>query len=210
MYWRAEVLTKTGKELSLHLEGPKDHVLADLQMGDLTVITMTPDMVMALKKICTKGLIPSSTLGPFFIDFSRMLQSGLSINETARTLGETTADLQIKTALKSLLVSLNDGHSLKTAFENTKVFPHIVPMLLDAAERSGQIPEVSKKIGEYFEYLNENTNKVIGSFIYPIAVFIVLTVASIVVSMNLIPQLGFLLSDDQKHSVSMKILTGYA
>ena len=210
MYWKINVLTKTGKELTLTIDGRKDYILANLELDNLTVITMAPDFLTSLKRILNKGTLPSSKLSSFFVDFSRMLQSGLSVSETTRALSETTFDSQIKTGLDRIRISINDGHSLKVSFENARIFPKIVCISLDAAEKSGQIPEISRKLGEYFEYLNENKNKIIGSLIYPVLVFIALTVASVVISINLVPQLGFLVTEKQMNSFSMRLLVAYA
>ena len=210
MYWNISVLTKTGKELRLIMEGRKDYILSNIEMDDLTVISIVPNFTMTFKRILNKGTLTSSKLSLFFIDFSRMLKSGLSVSETARTLSETTLDPQIKIGLERIRISINDGYSLKTAFENAKIFPKIVCISLDAAEKSEQIPEISKKLGEYFEYLNENKNKIVSSLIYPALVFIALTIASVVISMELVPQLGFLISEKEMNSFSMRLLDVYS
>ena len=210
MYWKIHALTKIGKELTLILGGRKDCILANLEADNLIVISMTPDFITTLRKILNREILSNSKLSLFFIDFSRMLQSGLSVSEAAKTLFEITADPQIKTALEKIRASINDGHSLKVSFENARIFPKIVCISLDAAEKSGQIFEISRKLGEYFEYLNENKNKIISSLVYPVLVFIALTVASVIISIKLVPQLNFLMSEKEMNSFSMKLLLGYA
>jgi type II secretory pathway component PulF len=209
MYWKISVLTKIGKEVSLIKEGRKDSILSELRTDNLTVITMVPDLAMTYKKIMNSGMLSGPKLSVFFIDFSRMLNSGMSVSESARTLSEMTSDPNLKIGMEKICLSINDGHSLRTSFEKAGIFPKIVCISLEAAEKSGQIPEISRKLGEYFEYLNDNKNKIIGSLIYPTFVFIALTVASVIISIKLVPQLGFLIPENQRDSLSIKLFLSY-
>jgi type II secretory pathway component PulF len=209
MYWKISVLTKTGKEIVLSKYGRKDFILADLRSDSLTVMAMAPDVGMTLKKILRHNMLGSPKLGPFFIDFSRMLNSGLSVSETARTLSEMTSDPLLKTGMERIRSSINDGYSLRASFESAGIFPKIACVSLEAAEKSGQIPEISRKLGEYFEYLHENKNKIFSSLIYPTTVFIALTAASVIISIKLVPQLGFLIPENQMDSLPMRIFLSY-
>ena len=139
-----------------------------------------------------------------------MLQSGLSVTETLRTLSGMTSDGFLKEGMESVRSSIHDGNSLQDAFEKAGIFPDIVGASLDAAEKSGQVPEISRMLGEYFEYMHDAKKKILSSLLYPGAVFIALTVASVIISVKLLPQLEFLMPEGtSSHGVSMRLLLGY-
>jgi len=171
---------------------------------------MAPDVKASIQKLIHQGPLSYALLSSFFIDFARMLQSGLSAYETIKTLSETNPDPRVKMALDRICTGLNDGYSLRSSFDSARIFPKIAGISLDAAERSGHVPEICGKLGEYFEYLNENNHQIISALIYPVCVFIALTVAAVVISVNLIPQLGFLMTPEQMNGMSMKLLLAYA
>ena len=134
----------------------------------------------------------------------------MSISETVESLQEACSNTVLKEGLKIINNSVNDGRSLKEAFENTKCFPRIVPILLSAAEKSGSVPEIARILGDYFKFNNDSKKRIIGSLIYPAAVFCALTVASIIISVNLVPQLGKILPSSATNNMQTKLLLSYA
>ena len=149
-------------------------------------------------------------ISSFFKDLSRGLKSGVSLLETITFLEEQTTKGLLKNTLRKLSVAIIDGHSLKEAFDNTKVFPPLVIGVVDAAEKSGSLCEVSSILSDYFKFINDNKIRVIKALIYPACVFIALTVASIVISITLVPQLSSILPVSSRESLSAKFIIGYA
>ena len=210
MYWQMEALTKTGRVITKTVEGPLADVRSEAAFDEVDILSLNPDYLMYFQSIYLKRQLSTSTLALFFVDFARTQASGLSISETVDSLQEACANTALKEGLRIINNSINDGRSLKEAFENSKCFPRIVPISLSAAEKSGSIPEVAGILGNYFKFNNDSRKRMIGGLIYPAAVFCALTVASIIISINLVPQLGKILPAAATNSIQTKLFLSYA
>jgi len=199
-----------GSIVNQTLKGKRQEVLTQVKFNDLDLISIYPDYMKYLENLFKEGKLSGGVLSSFFKDFSRGLKSGLSAGEAIASLNEQTINPLLKETLRKLIISIIDGHSLRNAFENTKVFPLIVISSLDAAERSGNLIEVTLILSEYFKFMNENKIKVFKSLIYPACVFIALTVASIVISIKLVPQLNSILPLQSQDNLSARFIVGYA
>jgi len=210
MYWKIEALTKTGREITKTLEGSCDEIKNEASVDELDILSLKPDYLMYFQSIYFKRRLSVSVLADFFVDFARTQSAGMSMSETIESLDEACSLVVLKEGLRLIGNSINDGRSLKEAFENAQCFPRIVPILIAAAERTGSIPEVATILGRYFKFNHESRRIVIGSLIYPAAVFGALTVASIIISINLVPQLARILPSSSLDSLSVKLLVSYA
>ncbi len=210
MYWKYLALTKFGNEITGSMQGRREEVIEHLINNHLMVVSANIDIETNIKEILRGRKLSYATLSTFFIDFSRMLGIGLSIYETIRTLSETTNNELLRDSLRSIAKSIKEGATLKASFEKTKIFPDIVNSTLDAAEKSGTMPEIMAILSNYFNYLNDSKNKIVKALIYPILVLISLTIALVVISKELVPQLGALLPESATNKWSTKMLMSYA
>ena len=210
MYWKYFGLTKTGKEVFGSYPGKKEDVVFQLENNNITVVEISPDYHKFLEEVFKRKKLSTSVLSLFFKDFAQMYQIGMSINEVATSLSDTTSDLLLKDALRRISNAINDGLTLRNAFENTGVFPKFACISLDAAERSGNVPEVMKILGDYFKFINENKKRILKAMAYPIAVMCALTATTIIISTKLIPQLGAILPEEATQKLSTKIIMNYA
>ena len=210
MYWNVTSLTKMGSIINQSLKGSKPEVLDQIKFNDLDLISIYPDYRKYFSNILLKRKLSSAVLSSFFKDLSRGLESGLSAPEAISSLNEQTTNLLLKATISKLSLFIIDGHSFMDAFENTKVFPNIVHSSLDAAQSSGNLSEVTLILSEYFKFMNENRVRVIKSLIYPVCVFIALTVASIVISIKLVPQLSSILPVQADENIPARFIIAYA
>jgi len=199
-----------GSIVNQTLKGARQEVLDQVRFNGFDLISIHPDYKKCFENVLLNGKLSGNVLSSFFKDFSRGLKSGLSAQEAIDSLNEQTTDPLLKETLRKLSISIIDGHSFKDAFEHTKVFPLIVLISLDAAERSGNLTEVTFILSEYFKFMNDNKIRIIKSLIYPACVFIALTVASIVISIELVPPLNSILPAQQTDNLSGKFIIGYA
>ncbi len=210
MYWKVTGLTKMGSIIHRVHKGTRQEVLVQLKFNGLDLISIQPDFKTSFENMFKNGKLPAAVLATFFKDFSRALKSGLSAQEAIGSLNEQTMQPLLKKALRKINLSIVDGRSIKEAFESSKVFPLLVSTSLDAAERSGNLVEVTSILSEYFRFMNDNTMRMIKSLIYPACVFIALTVASVVISINLVPQLGVILPAQAQDNLSTRFILNYA
>jgi type II secretory pathway component PulF len=205
-----EALTAKRTQITQTIEGSLEDVKTHAAVYGLEILDITPDYPALIKSIFQGRKLSSSVLVVFFSDFADMQRCGLSVNEAIDTLNETTSNVVLKEALKKISNFINDGRSLEESFENTKIFPKIVPVTLSAAEKSGNIPELLDLLAQYYKFKYENKKKVTKSLVYPGVVFCMLTGLSIFISMTLVPQLRTFLPPSASNTLSAVILIGYA
>jgi len=199
-----------GLIVTQRMKGQRQELLDRLKFNDLDLISIHPDYKGYFLDLFKKDKLSSSVISSFFKDLSRGLKSGLSVLEAISYLNEQITDPILRETIRKLSVCIIDGHSLKDAFENTKAFPPIVLSVLDAAQRSGNLTEVTLILSEYFKFMNDNKSRIIRSLIYPACVFIALTAASIVISIKLVPQLSTILPNQAEENLSSKCIIRYA
>jgi type II secretory pathway component PulF len=207
MFWKLEALTAKRTPITKIMDGTYEDVKADVELNDLVVLSIVPDYVSYVKSLFQSRKLSSSVLAVFFNDFADMQKSGMSMHESIVNLGETTANVMLKEALRKQIIYLNDGRSLQEAFEYTKIFPKIVTSTISAAEKSGSIVELLEILAKYFSFKNENRKKIIKSLIYPTVIICMLSGLSVFISVTLVPQLKLLLHSS---NLSAIILIGYA
>ena len=210
MYWKMEALTKTGRVIEKTIQGALDEIRNEAAFDELDILSLKPNYLMCFRYIYLKRQLSASTLAAFFVDFARAQASGLSISESLDSLQDLCSNDVLKEGLKIINNAVNDGRSLKEAFENSKCFPRIVSISISAAEKSGSIPEVSRILGNYFKFNEDSKKRIIASLVYPAAVFCALTVASIIISINLVPQLAKILPTSASDNISTKLFLSYA
>ena len=210
MYWDVTALTRMGSIVKRSIKASRAEAVAQIKDADLDLISIYPDYKKYVLGIFSQDRFSNESLSVFFKDLSRGLKSGLSIQEVIALLNEQTTDPLLKKTLEKLTLSIIDGRSFRESFENTKVFPSIVLNALDAAERSGHMTEVTLILSEYFSFMNDSKTRLVKSLIYPACVFIALTVASVVISVKLVPQLSTILPLQDQDTLQAKFITGYA
>jgi len=210
MYWKIEALTAKRTEVSQTFEGSLEDVRNQAMVYGLEILNIYPDWMAFIRSIYQNRKLSSESLCVFFNDFENMQRCGLSINESVRILIETTSNSLLKQALVKVINYLQDGHSLEESFENTRIFPKIVCVSLNAAEKTGNIPEILALLGEYYKFKHENNKKIINSSIYPAVIFCMLIGLSIFISLKLVPQLKAFLPEQSCNSLSARLIIDYA
>jgi len=210
MYWNVTVLTKMGSIRHQTLKGRRQEVLEQIRASGLDLISLQADWGNYIQNVFKRTTLSAADLSVFFKDFSRCLKSGLSAQEAIFSLNEHTSNPSLKEILKKVNLSIIHGSSIKSAFENTRAYPLIVLGAVDAAEKSGSLAEVCGILSEYFKFMGHHKIKLLKSLVYPACVFMALTVASIVISLRLAPQLSSILPAGMNDQWSAQCIIGYA
>jgi type IV pilus assembly protein PilC len=210
MYWNMTSLTKMGSIVHHAIKGKKQDAIDYLRFNELDPISIYPDYKEYFLDILKKGRLSQDILASFFKDFSRGLKSGLSAQEVIVSLNDQVTDSLLREVLRKLNISIIDGHSFKNAFADTKVFPPIVLSVVDTAEKSGNLAEMTYILSEYFKFMNDNKIRIMKTLVYPACVFVALTVASIVISIKLVPQLGAILPAQAQDNMPTQFILAYA
>jgi type II secretory pathway component PulF len=211
MIWKYVAITKgMGKKLSGVFQGTRDEALRFMDENELIVVDLDADYEMIVKDLFKRKTLSNITMATFFHDFGMSCESGMNVSEALTTLGSTTMDPLLKTAIRKILCAIGEGQSLKTAFESTSVFPRMISTSIDAAEKSGNIPEVVTALSEFLKFTDETTKRIIHAFIYPAVLFVAITILTIVISTTLVPKLSLLLPEKASTTLSAKIFLSYS
>ncbi len=120
---------------------------------------------------------------------STLLGSGLTIEHTLNALieqSELPLERQLLAGIRSDVLA---GQTLARAIGNQgAMFPDIYRTLVEAGERSGQLPEVLSRLADYTEDRDTLRGKVMLAFIYPSLIVVVATVVVGALVAYVVPQ----------------------
>lgn len=98
-----------------------------------------------------------------------LLQAGLSLVESLQTLAEKEGHLPVRNTLQQVLASLQEGHSLSHALEQSAAgFPLLYIASIRAAEKTGGLPETLARYIAYQSQTDAVRRQVVSASIYPL------------------------------------------
>jgi len=105
---------------------------------------------------------------------SSLLKSGVTIIEALRILSRTLTNYHYQKALARAAESIQKGEPLsKIIYEEKKIFPILVPQMLEVGEETGKTETVMKKLAEFYEDEVNQLTKNLSSIIEPILMLII-------------------------------------
>jgi len=211
MIWKYTAITKgLGNKLVGVCSGSRGDAVQYMDENALIPIELSPDYGAFIRDLLRRKTLSNATMATFFQDLGMSCESGMDVRETLTTLGATTADPLLKNALRKITKMIEEGQTLKAAFESTGVFPKMISTSMDAAERSGNIPEVVTALSEYLKFTDDTSKRMIHAFIYPAVLFIAITILTIVIATTLVPKLALLMPEQASGTFSAKLFFGYS
>lgn len=211
MIWKYTAITKgMGNKLVGVCQGSRADAERFMEENALITIDLSPDYFAFVKEMFQRKTLSNATMASFFQDFGLSCESGMDVREALMTLGSTTVDPLLKKALKQITSMIEEGQTLRTAFESTGVFPKMISTSIDAAERSGNIPEVVAALSEYLRFTDETSKRLVQAFIYPAVLFVAITVLTIVIATTLVPKLAMLMPEQASGTLSAKLFLAYS
>lgn len=131
--------------------------------------------------------INSKELSIFCHQFSELIKSGINVTDCLSILNRQAENKILKKTIDSILMNIKTGMTLSEACKHTGVFPEVMVYMLKAGELSGNLDEVLKKLGVYFEQIAKQNEKVKNAMLYPyILVITTLAVTGFLVA-NVLP-----------------------
>ncbi len=113
----------------------------------------------------------------FSRQFTTLIESGIPVVECLAILGEQTESAYFKEVVGAVLREVQEGASLSAALsKHREVFPDIYLSMVEAAEVSGNLPEILDRVSVYLEKSNALRKKVISALYYP-AVIVLMAIA---------------------------------
>ncbi|NPA66620.1 MAG: type II secretion system F family protein [Epsilonproteobacteria bacterium] len=104
-----------------------------------------------LKTYLIKNIIMYATLSRFTLVFSELINADVPVAEALDTAVDMIDSLPLKRKLQHVRLAVEKGNSLDKALEETGLFENMIIQMIRAAEQSGTISTMSKKVSEYYK-----------------------------------------------------------
>lgn len=121
-----------------------------------------------------KNIAIKLNCGRFSRILSSLLKSGLPVVESLKILSRTLTNFYYKRALEKAAENIQKGVSLsKIIYEEKKIFPVLVPQMLEVGEETGKTESVMLKLAEFYEEEVNQLTKNLSSIIEPVLMIII-------------------------------------
>jgi type IV pilus assembly protein PilC len=121
-----------------------------------------------------KNIIIKLNCARFARIYSSLLKSGVSSVESLRILSRTLPNYYYKTALKNASEGIQKGVNLsKIIYEEKKIFPVLVPQMIEVGEETGKTEAVLLKLAEFYEDEVNQLTKNLSSIIEPVLMLLI-------------------------------------
>ncbi|MFZ0034402.1 MAG: type II secretion system F family protein [Sedimentisphaerales bacterium] len=167
-------------------EGLKQAVSSNDVLGWLREQGFTPVSVNEIalstqktRRAVRQTRIKAAELAALCWQLTTMAEGGIAITTALETISEDIENLQLRQILQQILEKVRKGETFSNSVsEFPKVFNKLACAMILAGETSGNLPEVLRRLAEYFDNRDKLIKKVRGAIAYPIFVlgFIVLIV----------------------------------
>ncbi len=127
-----------------------------------------------------KSIYSNSDISALCSELASIVQSGITVSDGLFMMCEEEPSEDKKKTLKQMLGTLENGGSLKQAFELTGSFPSYFIEMVEIGEQTGRIENVLFSLSEYYERQDELSGSIKNAVVYP-AVLLVTIFAVIVV-----------------------------
>lgn len=124
-----------------------------------------------------KGKVKTDDLVVFSRQFTTLIESGIPVVECLAILSEQTTQAYFKEVIGAILREVKEGAALSASLSRHKdVFPDIYLSMVEAAEASGNLPEILDRVSVYLEKSSALRKKVISALYYP-AIIVLMAIA---------------------------------
>ncbi len=120
-----------------------------------------------------KNIVIKVNCARFARIYSSLLKSGVSVVESLQILSRTIPNYYYKKAFLHAIADVQKGVNLsKVIFEEKKVFPILVPQMIEVGEATGKTEEILGKLAEFYEEDVDQLTKNISSIIEPVLMLV--------------------------------------
>lgn len=185
-------LDASGREVSGVLEADTSRMarglLREQQLFPLEV-TVVGRLSVGRLRLGSRGM-PASLLSLLTRQWSMLLDAGLTIEQALTALIEQSEHSGARQVLAGVRAEVLAGHSLHAAlgqYDNT--FPPIYRAVVDAGEKSGELPVLLARLADYLEAWQTTRQKILQALLYPLLVSIVALVVVVGLVTYVVPQI---------------------
>jgi type IV pilus assembly protein PilC len=117
-------------------------------------------------------LFQKVALARFTRNFSTLMHAGVPILSTLDIVGETSGNLVITRAVKSVKDSVRQGTGIAKPLTEHPVFPNMVVQMIAVGEDTGALDAMLRKIAEFYDQEVEATTEQLMALIEPIMIMV--------------------------------------
>lgn len=122
--------------------------------------------------------------------FASLLSHNVFITDSMEILNQVTDNEIYRSLIKDTIINLAKGEKLSTAFENNWAFPIPAYEMLVTGEKTGQLPEMMKKVSDYYQELHTNSVSRIKTLVEPVLIVFLTVVVGAIILAIVIPMFG--------------------
>ena len=170
------VENKKGQTLKGTVESESQQDLIESFHAQNYIILSIKEVKKSRKKKISRR-IKSDDLVIFSRQFTTLIESGIPVVECLGILEDQTENITFKKIISLVLKDVREGSALSDALAKHKnAFPDIYLSMVEAAEISGNLPEILERVSIYLEKMSALKKKVMSALYYP-AVIILMAIA---------------------------------
>ncbi|MBI3525943.1 MAG: type II secretion system inner membrane protein GspF [Betaproteobacteria bacterium] len=134
--------------------------------------------------------MPSAVLSLLTRQWSMLLDAGLTIEQSLTALIEQSENASARQILAGVRAEVLAGHSLHAALgQYDSAFPPIYRAVVDAGEKSGELPTLLIRLADYLEAWQTTRQKILQAMLYPALVSGVALIVVIGLVTYVVPQI---------------------
>ncbi len=187
----------SNKKVKATMQAESDRAAAKVLMAQgLTPIKLTPksESESFISRITKR--ISSKDKVIFARQLATLINAGLPLTQSLRTVSEQTPNNALKLIVQSVIADVEGGKTLSESFAKyPKVFSNVFIALIAAGEVSGTLDRSLDRIATQLEKDAEVMSKVRGAMVYPIIVLLVIIGVLVFMLVTVIPQIEQLYRD---------------
>lgn len=144
-----------------------------------------------------KAKVKRKDLMEFCVNFSLLLEGGVSITEALDGLISSTKNRVFRNALQETKKDIEHGHSLSQGLSNRKIFPPIIEKIVSIGEETGELAKCFKDAYEHLKRVDEIISNTKRALTYPAFVIVTMSAAFIFWMSYVLPKLVEVFKDFQ-------------
>jgi len=121
-------------------------------------------------------LFQKIAISRFTRNFGTMVHAGVPILQALEIVGETSGNIVVERAARSVQESVRGGNSLTEPLSKHPVFPAMVTQMMAVGEDTGALDTMLEKIAEFYDQEVEATTEQLTSLIEPLMIVVLGTI----------------------------------
>jgi len=133
--------------------------------------------------------IKSMDLSTICWQLTTMVEGGIPITTALETISEDIENLQLQQVLQQVVEKMQKGETFSDSISGyPKVFNQLFRATILAGETGGNLPEVLRRLAEYFDNRDKLAKKIKGAMAYPIFIFTFIVLIVIFIMTFIVPR----------------------